>query len=70
MAGQRGLGTTFEFEKSGAEETNLVIGNLTSIGEEMCIRDRRSGLFQYNTDTKSRHEIRGTSRGRWSRTQV
>ena len=33
MAGQRGLGTTFEFKKSGAEETNLVIGNLTSIGE-------------------------------------
>lgn len=33
MAGQRGLGTTLEFEKAGSESANLVIGNLTSIGE-------------------------------------
>lgn len=33
MAGQRGLGTTIEFEKTGSEQSNLIIGNLTSIGE-------------------------------------
>ena len=33
MAGQRGLGTTIEFEKAGSEQSNLIIGNLTSIGE-------------------------------------
>ena len=33
MAGQRGLGTTFEFEKTGSEQANITIGNLTSIGE-------------------------------------
>lgn len=33
MAGQRGLGTTIEFEKTDSEQSNLIIGNLTSIGE-------------------------------------
>lgn len=33
MAGHKAAGTTLEFEKNGSEQENIVIGNLTSIGE-------------------------------------
>lgn len=65
MAGQRGLGTTFEFEKSGAEETNLVIGNLTSIGEvgadadeiDVTTLDSTGGYREYIPGFKDAGEI-------------
>ena len=65
MAGQRGLGTTFSFEKTGSEQANITIGNLTSIGEvgadadeiDVTTLDSTGGYREYISGFKDAGEI-------------
>ena len=65
MAGQSGLGTTFEFKKTGSEQANITIGNLTSIGEvgadadeiDVTTLDSTGGYREYIPGFKDAGEI-------------